>query len=45
MMSTVSAQMRPGIPFGPGATSREVILFTAITSSSFVITHPSTLMW
>ena len=31
-----SAQTRPGIPSGPGATSREAILFVALRSSSCV---------
>jgi hypothetical protein len=41
--SIVSAHIRPGIPSGPGATSREAIFFTALINSSFVISSSSSL--
>jgi hypothetical protein len=39
--SIVSAQIQPGIPSGPDATSREAIFFTALMSSSLVISSSS----
>jgi hypothetical protein len=41
MVSIISAQTRPGIPSGPGATSRNAIFLVASRSSSSVIRNSS----